>query len=88
MITIIITLGSYLLTTGGVVQGYHVGELVVLLHQIKLLRNTGVVLEAVLSDLEHDLDHVLSPLVQGALVQDVSQSLEYRVYAAGRHLQI
>ena len=64
------------------------GVLVVLLYQIQLLRNTGVVLEAVLANLEHDLNHVLGPLVEGALVQDVSQSLEYRVYTAGRHLQI
>ena len=60
--------GSYLVPTGGVVQGDHVGVLIVLLHQVQLLRNAGVVLEAVLPDLEHDLDHVLSPLVEAGLV--------------------
>ena len=62
------------------------GVLVVLLYQIQLLRNTGVVLEAVLANLEHDLNHVLGPLVQGALVQHVSEPLKDGVDASGRHL--
>ena len=51
-------------------------ELVILLHQVQLLRNARVVLEAILPDLEHDLDHVLGLHIQGALAQDMPQPLE------------
>ena len=77
---------TYLLTAGGVIQGDHVSKLIILLHKVELLGDARVVLEAVLPDLEHDLDHVLGPLVKRALVQHVPQPLEDGVDATWRHL--
>ena len=47
-------------TCGDVVQGDHVRELVLLFHQIQLLRYAGVVLEPVLPHLEHHLQSIIS----------------------------
>ena len=42
-------------TCGDIVQGDHMRELILLLHQVQLLRHRGIVLEPVLPHLEHHL---------------------------------
>lgn len=60
-----------------VVQRQHVGELVLLVHQVQAVLDHGVVLETVFPDGEHHLNHVLDPFVNSRLVQDVPEALEY-----------
>ena len=59
-----------------VLQGHHVGELLLLVHQVQAVRDHRVVFEAVLADCEHHLDHVLDTFVDGRLVKDVPQTLK------------
>lgn len=59
-----------------VVQRQHVGELVALIHQVQALWDHWMVFETVLPDGKHHLDHVLDPLIDGRLVQDVPEPLE------------
>lgn len=60
-----------------VIQRQHVGELVFLFHQIQTVWDHWMIFEAVLPDGEHDLDHVLDPLIDGRLVEDISEALKY-----------
>lgn len=60
-----------------VIQRQHVGELVILLHQVQALGDHRVIFKTVLPDGEHHLNHVLDPLVDGRLVEDVPETLKY-----------
>ena len=50
---------NYLFTAGGVIQGDHVGVLIVLLDKIQVLSNAGIVLEPILPHL-HQMNQMLS----------------------------
>lgn len=60
-----------------VVQWQHVGELVLLVHQVQPLWDHWMIFETVFPDGEHHLDHVLDPLINGRLVEDVPETLKY-----------
>ncbi|GJC95161.1 hypothetical protein ColKHC_03987 [Colletotrichum higginsianum] len=64
----------------------HVCDLVLLFHQVQLLLDGWVVLEAVLPDLEEDLDHVLHALVDVGLVQHVPQLVPDSQGDSGLHV--
>lgn len=59
---------------------------VLLLDEVEALGDDGVVLEAVLADLEQDLDHVLHALVDVALVEDGAEPVKDAVVGARRVL--
>lgn len=60
-----------------VIQWQHVGELVVLVHQVQAFRDNRMIFEAVLPDGKHHLDHVLDPFVDGRFVEDIPETLKY-----------
>lgn len=60
-----------------VVQWQHVGELVFLVHQVQTVLDHWMIFEAVLPDGKHHLDHVLDPLINGRLMEDISEALKY-----------
>ncbi len=62
------------------------GDLVLLLDQVQLLLDGGVVLELVLADLEQHLDHVLHAAVDVGLVQDVAELVEHDARNVGVHV--
>lgn len=64
-----------------------VRDLLVLLDEVELLDQDRVVLEAVLADLEQDLDHEQHALLDGALVQDRAEALKDDVGRLGRVLR-
>jgi hypothetical protein len=63
-----------------------VRDLLVLLDEVELLDQDRVVLEAVLADLEEDLDHEQHALLDRALVEDRPKALEDDVGRLGRVL--
>lgn len=67
-----------------VIQRQHVRELVLLVYQVQAVLDDRVVLETVLPDGKHHLNHVLDPFVDGRLVQDVPEALEYGWKNKGR----
>lgn len=60
-----------------VVKRQHVGELVFLVHQVQALWDHWMIFETVLPDGKHHLDHVLDPLINGRLMEDVPETLKY-----------
>jgi hypothetical protein len=53
-------------------------DLIFLLHQIKFLLDRRVVLVAVLTDLEQDLNHVLHSLIDIGFVENISELIKHR----------
>lgn len=59
-----------------IIQRQHVGELIVFVHQVQALWNHWMILETVLPDGKHHLNHVLNPLINGRLVENVPETLK------------
>ena len=66
-------------TCGGIVQRDHVCELILLLHQVQLLRYGRVILEPVLAHLEHHLQNMVTILTLGDYLQ-YYKSRKYRYW--------
>jgi hypothetical protein len=56
-----------------VVQSSVVGNLILLFDKIQLFLDRGIILVAILSDLEQNFDHVLGSLIDVGLVQDTTE---------------
>lgn len=69
-----------------VVERDAVRDRIVLLDEIEAVRDDRVVLEAVATDLEQDLDHVLHALVDVRLVQDLTEHVVDARVGLGRDL--
>lgn len=54
-----------------IVQWEHVGELVFVIHQVQTLWDDWMIFETVLPDGKHHLDHVLDPLINSRLMEDI-----------------
>jgi hypothetical protein len=69
-----------------IIKTWPVGDLIFLFHKIKLLFDGGVVLVLVLPDLEKYFNHVLCPLVDVRLVEDVAELVENGIGDSPVHL--
>ena len=69
-----------------VIQSEPVCDLILLLNQIQLLLDHGVVLVFVLAHLEQYLDHVLRAAIDVGFVQDIPELVEHGVGDSRRHL--
>ena len=67
---------EHILWIDRILQGEHVGELLVLINQIQFRQDGGEVLETILAHSEHHLHHVLHSLVNLSLVQYSAKPLK------------
>lgn len=69
-----------------IVEANAMGDLILFFDEIELLTNCGVILPPVLANLKQDLNHVLHPLVDIGLVQNVSKLIKHGQGNRAAHL--
>lgn len=62
------------------------GNLILLFDEIELRANCGVILPPVFANLKQDLNHVLHPLVDIGLVQNISKLIKHGQGDRAAHL--
>lgn len=60
-----------------ILQWQHMGELIFFVHKVQTVWDYRMIFETILSDGKHDLNHVLDPLIDSRLMEDISETLKY-----------